>query len=333
VNRIITMTAYRRPLYTRQVLEALAQCEGVADWRLIASVEPGCEEVAEAFEGFDACEKHVVLNYQRKGLNRNTHAAMLRAVDADVQTLVHLEDDVVPSPDALRYFAWAVEEAMPRLPDDVLFASGYRKSPREPKKKERFLVNTRSVFTPWGWAVDRQRLDWMLKRWRFKNPKCFTCAFKKRFQGSHRELFPLLSRIQNIGFEDGENNRTPQWYRENHFTPWVAGVLPAKPYRLVGGDSGSTPAKARRYVSEAQRWIQQGRPVRTDAEVAAIYELACVPCEHFDARRNTCTVCGCRIRKSGRALTNKLKMATTSCPKGKWGPGATPLIACSSGIS
>ena len=28
--------------------------------------------------------------------------------------------------------------------------------------------------------------------------------------------------MQNIGYEKGENNRTPEWYRKNHRTPWVA---------------------------------------------------------------------------------------------------------------
>jgi hypothetical protein len=35
-------------------------------------------------------------------------------------------------------------------------------------------------------------------------------------------VFPILSRIQNIGYEMGENGRTPEWYRANHKTPWVA---------------------------------------------------------------------------------------------------------------
>jgi hypothetical protein len=39
---------------------------------------------------------------------------------------------------------------------------------------------------------------------------------------TRREVFPVLSRIQNIGYEMGEYNRTPQWYRTNHRTPWVA---------------------------------------------------------------------------------------------------------------
>ncbi len=37
-----------------------------------------------------------------------------------------------------------------------------------------------------------------------------------------REVYPILSRIQNIGYEKGENNRTPEWYLANHRTPWVA---------------------------------------------------------------------------------------------------------------
>lgn len=32
----------------------------------------------------------------------------------------------------------------------------------------------------------------------------------------------MLSRIQNIGYELGENSRTAEWYRENHRTRWVA---------------------------------------------------------------------------------------------------------------
>jgi hypothetical protein len=35
---------------------------------------------------------------------------------------------------------------------------------------------------------------------------------------------PVLSRIQNIGYELGENGRTSEWYRANHRTPCVAEV-------------------------------------------------------------------------------------------------------------
>lgn len=43
-----------------------------------------------------------------------------------------------------------------------------------------------------------------------------------RYRRTRREVFPILSRIQNIGYELGENGRTPEWYRANHRTPWVS---------------------------------------------------------------------------------------------------------------
>ena len=36
--RVITMTAYRRPAYTREGLAALARCEGIAEWVLLPNV-------------------------------------------------------------------------------------------------------------------------------------------------------------------------------------------------------------------------------------------------------------------------------------------------------
>ena len=48
---------------------------------------------------------------------------------------------------------------------------------------------------------------------------------RNQYRRTRRELFPALSRIQNIGYDQGENGRTPDWYRANHRTPWVAGQV------------------------------------------------------------------------------------------------------------
>jgi len=39
------------------------------------------------------------------------------------------------------------------------------------------------------------------------------------YRRTRREMSPILSRVQNIGYKNG---RTPEWYRANHRTPWVA---------------------------------------------------------------------------------------------------------------
>lgn len=85
------------------------------------------------------------------------------------------------------------------------------------------------------------------------------------------------------------------------------------------------------YQRAVGRWMKAGRPVRTEAEALAIYEEHCSTCEMLN--KGTCThkECGCSVRgeistlvKIGQslgvppALTNKLRMATESCPLGKW---------------
>lgn len=80
---------------------------------------------------------------------------------------------------------------------------------------------------------------------------------------------------------------------------------------------GSAPQGVRialRYSAAVKRWVAAGRPVRSDDRVREIFENYCKPCEHFDSERQTCRVCGCRVRRSGAALLNKLKMATERCP-------------------
>ena len=52
-----------------------------------------------------------------------------------------------------------------------------------------------------------------------------SARIKAQYRRTRSELFPVLSRIQNIGYDLGENNRSPEWYRANHRTPWVAGQV------------------------------------------------------------------------------------------------------------
>lgn len=180
-----------------------------------------------AFREWDSCETRLVVNENRMGLNRNTHEAVFRSFKLRADVMVHLEDDTVPSPDALRYFEWAVREVL--VPDvksvdghQILLASGYNKPRREPRPDQSNQCDTRPIWTPWGWAVDRTRLTWLIVNWCFRNRKCFTCQFRSQYRRTRREVYPVLSRVQNIGYEMGENNRTPEWYRANHRTPWVS---------------------------------------------------------------------------------------------------------------
>jgi hypothetical protein len=217
---IITMTTYRRPDYTRQVLDALARCRGIGNCRLLVACEPGHPEVVAAFNGWDACYIHLKVNEKRRGLNKNTRTVLSRALELQPDYLLHIEDDTVLSPDALEYYQWALNES--RKHADVFSVAGYNKPDKPPAPADVKLAAKRKWFTCWGWAVTGKRLAEILQHWSAANPKSFAWHLNKKVRAGRFEIYPKLSRVQNIGYEKGENDRTAAWYRENHRTPYVA---------------------------------------------------------------------------------------------------------------
>jgi len=91
--------------------------------------------------------------------------------------------------------------------------------------------------------------------------------------------------------------------------------------------------KIRRYSKAVARWVEAGRPVRSPREAQRIYRELCCPCEHFDSKRKTCTLCGCKLAargmlatavrallgdEIGNGLMAKCYMATEHCDRGLW---------------
>ena len=73
------------------------------------------------------------------------------------------------------------------------------------------------------------------------------------------------------------------------------------------------------FAKASANWFKAGMPVRSAEEVDRIFTEVCRPCRYYKGNEESgrCLFCGCNIkRKTG--LVNKIKMATESCPKGKW---------------
>lgn len=79
----------------------------------------------------------------------------------------------------------------------------------------------------------------------------------------------------------------------------------------------SVTAQLSSYAAAVSRWLAAGRPVRTDEQVGELLAI-CQDNKCGKYRDGQCLACGCRVNSSGWALTNKLRMATESCPKGLW---------------
>lgn len=75
--------------------------------------------------------------------------------------------------------------------------------------------------------------------------------------------------------------------------------------------------RIRNYAVAVKRWQDHGRPVRSDEQVAGILDL-CTKCEYYDGEICLHHKCGCKVNDSKWAIVNKIRMATESCPIGKW---------------
>lgn len=79
----------------------------------------------------------------------------------------------------------------------------------------------------------------------------------------------------------------------------------------------SLPQKMVNYAKAVTKHIFTGGGTRTDEEVKKLLAI-CKSCNLFNNERMYCTVCGCKCNANKSAFTNKLRMKSQQCPRGKW---------------
>jgi glycosyltransferase involved in cell wall biosynthesis len=224
-RKVITLTASHRPQYLRQVLDALARCDGVTDYLLLASLEPGNDEVREIIEQVSFLEIQAVVNARRLGCAPNTFYALRRGFER-CNYVIHLEDDTVPAKDALRFFEYCRDAY--RNDKQVFTIGGYSACPDSPNispdsLRGRHRTLTRHKwFNPWGWATWRDRFIEMAQQWNFHS---WDTHLNEVVRANRYEVTPVLSRFQNIGAEQGAHVPSPEWHRLNQHLDFWAGMI------------------------------------------------------------------------------------------------------------
>jgi hypothetical protein len=217
----ITVSAYNRPDYLERTLSALSRCHGVGDCRVAVLLDP-CEETPRQWSlatkfGFEVVQfsSHVGCNLAICGSLTYGFGTM------GSEYHVHLEDDTVPTRDCLRWFAWAGEKY--RGNPGVLDVSGYHKIGNGHLDQ----CGLRRWFTPWGWATWKDRWLGLQAGWHSAaDGVSWDVVVNHVLRASRYEVFPTVSRIQNIGAEKGTHVPSAEWHAENHHVPVTADDLP-----------------------------------------------------------------------------------------------------------
>ena len=202
--KTLTLTVCRRPDYTTQTMRAIKLCDGIEEYAVSVYLDPQCLETERIAREESLPGWEFVKAERPTGCNRAIYESLCIGFSRG-DYHIHLEDDTVPSPDCLRWFEWAS-----RFRND---ASVFSVSAWNRCGGESSLAGRRQWFTPWGWATWRDRWDEMRERWSPHGAESWDVAVNTVFRGGRVELFPALSRVQNIG-EHGGAHATPQVWRD-----------------------------------------------------------------------------------------------------------------------
>jgi len=220
-KKILTMTVHSRPRYTKTVLEALSQCYGVENYRLMVSTDKDVNpEVLELVKQIDFCESEVLVYPQAVDQTKIALRTLIRAFAATDYS-IYFEDDTVPARDCLRYFEFCAEVFKP---DDAVWSiTGYT-----PKLKgkyddgrrddsEVYALRKNAWFNPWTWATWKNRWEHMRNTWG-KHPFSWDLVLNKEREILNKvEISPLLARTENIGAEGGRNCPGPEWHLKHQW--------------------------------------------------------------------------------------------------------------------
>ena len=212
MKKTLTISGHRRPDYFQRVLSALAFCEGASEYAVTAVLDPSewTDQLAEIARGH-GITVHIPDRHLGCGATiRHCLALGFEASDYHV----HLEDDTVPSPDSLRWFEWAGRHASPM----TLTVSGYNQHGGDAEPNMAYF---RNWFTPWGWATWREHWEkYLLPGW----DTSFWDGGVQRIRDNlgMGEMFPRVSRIQNIGATRGAFCPSEDFHREHHHATRVA---------------------------------------------------------------------------------------------------------------
>lgn len=192
--KTLTMTAWKRPDLTQQVLESLAKCHKIENYKLFAFIEPGCDQVVDAFNKFNACEKQIVVNSQLMGIAENTKQALNVAFEQGDYN-IHIEDDTVLLPNTLNFFEWCDE----KFKDDQQIGTCSAYSGNMSQSLPYHAIAHR-WFGCWAWSTWKTRWEHSLKN-EWGGDMCRFASHVNGWQFKNRKLqiYPMQSLCINIG--------------------------------------------------------------------------------------------------------------------------------------
>lgn len=196
--KAISLCLWRRPNYTRTVLESLARCPEIGAYTIFAGIDSGGNPgVITELDAFTACRVVRAIRPEHVGCNQNTKLTLADAF-SESEYVIHLEDDTPIAPDGLRFFEWASQFGSDK---SIFTVSCWGLLPKpEPHPDDPARAVKIMHLSIWTWATWKDRWEEMLKDWSTGGDVDASWDHQMdRIRGDRVQIQPVISRTTNIG--------------------------------------------------------------------------------------------------------------------------------------
>lgn len=202
--KTVTITAWNRPEYLRQTIDALAKND-TRGFSLVAVLDKGFDPACyDILHGVGFMPKHIVCLDHHHGINHVGKLAIETALQFGSELNTYLEDDNPASPDLLSLVNWWSTQPI----SGFSILSGFRFGYELPQSAG---VRLHSHFMQWGWSAKPGVLRAMAAEW-MNDGKVWDSSCRATCT-RHNWLVaqPVLSRVHHIGRDHG-TYYTPERY-------------------------------------------------------------------------------------------------------------------------
>jgi len=192
------------------MLDHLVRCEGIEEYKVLFFVEPDTQflhakkgvtrdnrVITDIINSYDL-NSEIIVNKRLLGIYKNKIKALLVGFHQS-DYVIHIEDDILLAKDALRFF-----EHCKKYGEDksVFSVTAYNRTSSAPPSDQHHDIGRRQYHHCWPWATWRDRWEELCRK-KWSGNSAF---LNEQLLEGRVEIFPVLSRSQNLGYQLGEFN-------------------------------------------------------------------------------------------------------------------------------
>jgi hypothetical protein len=240
--KVITLSLFNRPKYTIQVLEHLRKCKGISEYTILPVIDN------QPMSNNQDVMLQILHHFAKDGLNIDQprfheenvgcNANIFTCLNLGFQIadfLIHIEDDILLSKDALKYFEWAKDKYKD---DQSVFTIDAYNNEQGLNGNSAYEVLKAPSFKPWGVAWFRNRWEGIKDDWKFdfgpryRDGKCifkqggWDVYTKAILRGDRNRIYPRLARCFNIGALGGAHTPSEEFHWAKHkIDVWAGNIV------------------------------------------------------------------------------------------------------------